>query len=238
MNKNGRTGPAWAPAENEVLRAMYASGSWDELLASLPRRTRPAIRAQANSLGLKRDGRQQWETTEIRLLYELYPTTTPIREIVARLAPHTKESIHKQAACQGLKRPRCGVEHHHPGWERLRLLLESRGALTQAQIAGALGISQSAVHKLRQAYGNNLRTAGYVPPVHQGKWTPMIGLADGRPDAPKPFRPQGARSGRKMANRFATAAGLVTPSLTAPTGRVFRQPMEIEDWRQTCEEAA
>lgn len=188
MNPNGRTGPAWSEEEDATLRAMYSTSDWSEILAALPKRSRQAIRARANSFDLKRGGREHWKTNEIRLLREIYETNMPMREIVARLAPHTTISVHKRAANLGLKRPRIGLVHFHPGWERLRSLLEARGPLSQVQIAEALGVGESAVSKLRETYGENLRIAGYLPPPHKGKWKPLIGLADGRADAPRPFK--------------------------------------------------
>jgi hypothetical protein len=188
MNPNGRTGPAWTAEEDAILRSLYPNSDWVVISAALPRRSQQAIRARANSFDMKRDGREQWKTHEIRILREIYETTMPIREIVARLAPHTMISVHKRAAELGLKRPRLGLVHHHPGWERLRSLLESRGPMSQVEIAEALGIGESAVSKMRETYGKHLRIAGYLPPPHKGKWKPLIGIADGRADAPRPFK--------------------------------------------------
>jgi hypothetical protein len=217
---------------------MYVDGSWEDLLAALPRRSRQAIGAQANALNLRRAGREQWKTHEIKLLQEIYPTTMPIREIVSRLAPHTMISIHKRAADLGLKRPTYGLIHFHPGWERMRALLEARGPLTQSQIAEALHITESAVAKLRETNASNLRISDYIPPRHTGRWTPLIGLSDGRPDAPKPFRSSKSRVGRKIANPFATAAGFVQPITVVAPVRIFQQSMDVDEWEKTGRRAA
>lgn len=182
--------------------------------------------------------KNDWLTTEIALLRERYASTPSHAELMALFPRHTPNSVHRMARLEGLSRPRAGVVKFRPGRERLMKLLEQEGPLTAKRIGERLGICHGAVENLKRAYRIDLRIAGWEPPPRAGKWAPKWGIANGLPDAFPPFLPKDAKVGRKMANPFATAAGLVQPILTASTGRIFQQPMDVEDWGQSQREAA
>lgn len=146
---------------------------------------------------------------------------------------HTPGSVRRTARNEGLSRPRAGVVKFRPGLDRLLKLLESAGPLTTRQLGERLGITQGGAEELKRLYRTSLRIAGWNPPVHGGKWAPRWSVANGLPDAPKPFQPRNARSLRKPTNPFSVAAGTVKPPTAKSAGRIYAQDMDIEEWGQS-----
>lgn len=172
--------------------------------------------------------KNDWLMTEIALLRERYATTSSCAELMALFPRHTPGSVRRTARAEGLSRPRAGVVKFRPGLDRVLKVLESAGPLTSREIGERLGIQPRAVENLKQMYRDSFRVAGWMPPENGGKWAPKWAVANGLPDAPKPFRPKKARVGRKSNNPFSVAAGRVEAP-EGRTGRVYQQSMSIRD---------
>lgn len=183
--------------------------------------------------------KNDWLMTEIALLRKQYAVVPSCAELMAMFPRHTPNSVRRMASSQGLSRPLAGVVKCRPGLERVLDLLKQEGPLTAIQIGERLGIKKRAVENLRGMYRDKFRIAGWEPPPGIGKWSPKWGIANGMPDAVRPFQKKGAKSGgRKMANPFSVVAGFVQPAPSSMKGRVFKQPMDIDEWGQSRKEAA
>ncbi|KVV22328.1 hypothetical protein WK80_22325 [Burkholderia multivorans] len=170
--------------------------------------------------------KNDWLVTEIALLREKYATAPSCAELMALFPRHTPGSVRRMGRLLGLERPRAGVTKFRPGRDRLMKLLEAEGMLTTQEIGERLGITHGGAQELKRMYRSELRIAGWKPPVHMGKWAPKWGIANGMPDAPRPFQPKGTKAGRKSKNPFSVALG----SVAAPSGtrgRVIKQDMVI-----------
>lgn len=171
--------------------------------------------------------KNDWLMSEIALLREHYATAASCAELMAMFPRHTPGSVRRTARAEGLSRPRAGVVKFRPGLARMIKLIEANGSLTSREIGSRLGIKQRAVENLRHSYSDAFRVAGWVPPENGGKWSPKLGIANGMPDAPKPFVPKGAKIGRMMSNPFALLAGTV-PIVQTVKGRVFKHLTDDE----------
>lgn len=110
--------------------------------------------------------------------------------------------------------------------------------MTTKEMGERLGISKGGSENIKRQYRDRVRIAGWEPPAHMGKWAPKWGIANGLPDAQKPFSPKGTKTGRKRhANPFAAASGLVAVP-TGQAGRIFKQSMDIGEWDHSRKEAA
>lgn len=173
--------------------------------------------------------KNHWLTTEIALLRDRYATVKSCAELMGLFPRHTSGSVHRMARIAGLSRPRAGVVKFRPGLDRLLRLLEQDGPMTTKEMGERLGISQGGAENIKRQYRDRLRIAGWEPPAHMGKWAPKWGIANGLPDARKPFSPKGTKTGRKRhVNPFAAASGLVAVP-TGQAGRVFKQSMDIDE---------
>lgn len=182
--------------------------------------------------------KNDWLMSEIALLRDKYSAALTHTELMALFPRHTPGSVHRKAAELGLSRSQVGIPKPRHGLTRLLTVLKKSGPSTKKQIAECLGICEGAVQNLIRAYRSELRIGGWEPPPRAGKWAPKWAIANGLPDVAPPFAPRGAKVGRKAANPFATAAGLVQPALTSAVGRVFQQPMDVDEWGQSRREAA
>jgi hypothetical protein len=183
--------------------------------------------------------KNDWLMSEIKLLHEVYATAGSCAELMAMFPRHTPGSVRRMASSEGLSRPLAGVTKTRPGLERMISLLKEVGPLTSREMGKRLGIKYRAVENLKGMYRENFRIAGWEPPPHMGKWSPKWGLANGLPDALKPFVPKGTKTGggRKKPNPFAAAAGLaIVP--TGQPGRVYQQSMDVDQWQQSRKVAA
>lgn len=182
--------------------------------------------------------KNDWLMSEIALLRDTYAIAITHAELMALFPRHTAGSVHRMAAELGLSRSQVGIAKPRHGLTRLLMMLNARGPSTKKQIAEGLGICEGAVQNLVRSYRSELRVGGWEPPPRAGRWAPKWAVANGLPDVAPPFAPRGAKVGRKAANPFATAAGLIQPVLSSGVGRVFQQPMDIEEWGQSRAEAA
>lgn len=182
--------------------------------------------------------KNDWLMSEIALLRTSYGSAPSHAELMALFPRHTPGSVYGMAQQLGLSRSQRGFAKPRHGLHRLLKLLEVNEPLTKKQISEHLGICEGAVQNLLRLYRSELRIGGWEAPPRAGRWSPKWMVANGLPDVTPPFAPRGAKVGRKMANPFATAAGLVQPNLTCAPGRVFQQPMEVEGWEQSRREAA
>lgn len=185
--------------------------------------------------------RNDWLMPEIALLHEHYATASSCAELMAHFPRHTPNSVRRMAQHEGLSRPRAGVVKFRPGRDRLLKLLEQESPLTSEELAARLGITFRGAQNITREYRADLRIAGWVPPPYKGKWAAKWAVANGLPDAPKPFVPKGTKSGgSRWANPFAVAAGRVeVPAGTR--GRVYQQDMtgeSLEDRPGKLKEAA
>lgn len=165
--------------------------------------------------------KNDWLMPEVALLRECYATTPTHAELMALFPRHTPGSVHRMAKLEGLSRPQAGLAKRRPGLERLLTLLNTHGPLSRGQISERLGICDGAAQNLIRSYRAQLRVGGWEPPLNGGRWAPKWAVANGLPDAPRPFARRGAKTGKKMANPFAIAAGLVCAPQAMP-GRVIK----------------
>ncbi|WP_342704254.1 hypothetical protein OHZ10_08060 [Burkholderia arboris] len=163
--------------------------------------------------------KNDWKTTEIALLRECYATAPSCAELMAMFPRHTPGSVRRMGRQLGLERPRAGVVKFRPGRDRLLKLLDAEGMLTTQEIGERLGISHGGAQELKRMYRTELRVAGWKPPAHMGKWAPKWGIANGMPDALKPFTPKGTKAGRRSKNPFAVASGLIDAPTENMAGR-------------------
>lgn len=94
---------AWGPDEDAAIRRWYPSGDWKELRAALPRRSRSAIHARAQELGVQSaTGRgKAWPDEQVRLLRESY-TTMSLAEVQKLFPGRSIRSIRHKASRLGL----------------------------------------------------------------------------------------------------------------------------------------
>jgi DNA invertase Pin-like site-specific DNA recombinase len=102
----------WRPQEENLLRMLWPSASWETLAAALPERTPAAINKKACKLKLKRqwgrkplDKAQRWTEEDKKQLSELYTKGLSIREIAIKLG-RTEQAIKARASIIGVHRPR------------------------------------------------------------------------------------------------------------------------------------
>lgn len=114
----------WQPEEDKLLQMLWPSSSHQAILSAFPGRTWHALNGRASSLGLKRrEGRtpfvtlRAWSKEEERLLKELYPGETDIKEISGRLG-RSEMAIIQRAHELGVRRPP-GYRHlrQRPSWD-------------------------------------------------------------------------------------------------------------------------
>lgn len=178
--------------------------------------------------------KNDWLMTEIALLQANYASAPSCAELMAMFPRHTPGSVRRMGRSLGLERPRAGVTKFRPGRDRLMKLLEAEGMLTTQEIGERLGITSRGAMELKRMYRRDLRIAGWKPPVHMGKWAPKWGIANGMPDAPKPFSPKGTKAGRKSKNPFAVASGLVEAPVAAEAGRRIHNLWDDHDRREAA----
>ena len=164
---------------------------------------------------------------EVEIIRKHWPTAMPREQIIALLPRHTYDSV-KQYASQRLKLKRCSS----PWWEPLRDLLSVKPR-TKTEIAAAFGVSAHCAGEIIAEYhGTKVYIKSYD--IGQGKGRAPARWAIGNePDAPPPISQR--RRAKSTVNPFAVAAGLVDAPKVGQVGRVFAQPMEVENWRDSRE---
>jgi hypothetical protein len=144
-------------------------------------------------------------------------------------------------------RPKSDRGHKEYAWSVIESELQKEPG-TVPEITARTGFVFSTVNK-RLCLSN----AGESGRVHiidwrkrsnGGKPVPVYAFGPGE-NAPMPAPFTASEKARLVRDRkrgarnpFLVAAGFVPPKLTAPTGRVFQQPMDIEEWGHSRKEAA
>ena len=102
----------WREDEDNLLRILWPSSSWEALLAALPERTRLSITMRAGRLRLSRQGMRKapensrvWTQAENSLLKELYAKGVSIKEIATKLG-RTDGATETRLSALGIKRPK------------------------------------------------------------------------------------------------------------------------------------
>jgi len=102
----------WRKEEDDLLRMLWPSASWDALFAALPERTRLSLSMRACKLRLSRQGKRKtpenskpWTETDNNLLKDLYIKGVSINEIATKLA-RTEGAIEARLSALKIKRPK------------------------------------------------------------------------------------------------------------------------------------
>ncbi|MFP4641348.1 MAG: hypothetical protein ACLFPU_04090 [Dehalococcoidia bacterium] len=102
----------WQPDEDNLLRMLWPSSSWETLLAALPGRTKEAINQRASQLKVKRPRivltratAPPWTQEEDELLRELYTRGQTVAAIAARLG-RTEQAVKGRASIIRAGRPK------------------------------------------------------------------------------------------------------------------------------------
>jgi DNA invertase Pin-like site-specific DNA recombinase len=124
----------WQPQEENLLRMLWPSASWETLAAALPERTPAAINKKACKLKLKRpwerkplDKAQRWTEEDKKQLSELYTKGLSIGEIATKLG-RTERAIKARAFIIGVHRPKDFYPRKvRPVWEaeNIKVMQES-----------------------------------------------------------------------------------------------------------------
>ncbi len=101
----------WRPDEDNLLRLLWPSSSWEAIMAALPGRTPGAISQRACGLGLSRRVRKKlpdvahtWTDEDDRELGRLYAAGVSAAEIAAKLG-RTERAVMARASIIGARRP-------------------------------------------------------------------------------------------------------------------------------------
>ncbi|WP_175785363.1 hypothetical protein [Burkholderia ambifaria] len=173
-----------------------------------------------------------WTTGEARLLARLYPSPIPSKALYAAFPRHSRKSVQTFAA-RVLKVTRGQRDYRSratPAWDRMRAILE-REQLSVRDLVKRCGVSQQRVSELLAIHRAEVHIVDWIPPIGRAQWRPVWAVGNA-PDVPCPaaIKSDAARAARSAMTRnpFLTAAGLVTIP-AGERGRVFQQPMEVND---------
>ncbi|KVT03381.1 hypothetical protein WT24_27105 [Burkholderia sp. MSMB1078WGS] len=170
-----------------------------------------------------------WTTAEARLLGRLYPSPITSEALYAAFPRRSQNSVQTFARrVLKVKRPErdrkvCAT----PAWDRMRAILEQE-QFSVRELVKRCGVSQQRVSELLTIHRAEVHIVDWIPPVGRAQWRPVWAVGT-EPDVPRPpaIKTGATRSAMKR-NPFLTAAGLVTIPV-GERGRVFQQPMEIDD---------
>lgn len=169
--------------------------------------------------------KNEFTTSEERIIREHYPTLMPMSELLELLPRHTANSIECYARTKLLiQRPKVGWSRPSPTWDAMRELLTNE-PLTLQQVADRLGISKARVQQIQKQRRGDLYIADWIPPEGLGNWT-MVWAYGKQKDAPFPSNAPECKKSTlpKAVNPFAAAAGFVVVP-TGARGRVYQQDM-------------
>ncbi|HDR9199335.1 TPA: hypothetical protein QDB48_000606 [Burkholderia vietnamiensis] len=173
-----------------------------------------------------------WTTGEARLLARLYPSPIPSKALYAAFPRHSRKSVQTFATrVLKLKRARRDYKSRAtPAWDRMRAILE-REQLSVRDLVTRCGVSQQRVSELLTIHRAEVHIVEWIPPVGRAQWRPVWAVGTG-PDVqcPASIKTAAARAVRDAMKRnpFLAAAGLVTIPV-GERGRVFQQPMDVDD---------
>jgi hypothetical protein len=205
---------------------------------------------RASKLNLGMRFRHPWTEADDRILQEIWSAPGPIKSHMRRLPNHTPSSCLMRAAELGLGKRVRSLYMNRFSWVEKAILseLSVSANLHIRHLAKAIGANPEYIRKvLVRLHGKGIRIAGWTHLTVAGSsWSPLWALG-GEPDAPMPAKRsdserakayRAARAAKTYARSpFAVALGQVQP-VAAPTGRVFQQPMDIEEWGHSRKEAA
>ncbi|ENH6339717.1 hypothetical protein ABWH74_003071 [Burkholderia vietnamiensis] len=173
-----------------------------------------------------------WTTGEARLLARLYPSPIPSKALYAAFPRHSRKSV-QTFATRVLKLKRAQRDYKSratPAWDRMRAILE-REQLSVRDLVTRCGVSQQRVSELLTIHRAEVHIVAWIPPVGRAQWRAIWAVGTG-PDVPCPaaIKTEAARAARSAMKRnpFLAAAGLVTIPV-GERGRVFQQPMDVDD---------
>jgi hypothetical protein len=243
--------PKWTPKEDAILRAIWASqGTIESKLHLLPGRVLNAVFKRASKLKLEMRFRHPWTQADDEILREIWCSPGSIKSQMRRLPNHTPSSCQVRAAQLGLGL-RDRSLYARSSWVERAVLIELSKAsnLHIRHLAKVTGANEEHIRRvMNRLRGKGVRIAGWTHLTVAGSvWSPLWALGN-EPDAPMPQkRSDSERSRAYRAARaaktyvrspFAVALGQVQPITASSTGRVYRQPMDIEEWGHSRKEAA
>ncbi|MBJ9669005.1 hypothetical protein I5693_15765 [Burkholderia cenocepacia] len=173
-----------------------------------------------------------WTTGEVRLLARLYPSPIPSKALYEAFPRHPRKSvqIYARTVLKISRPPRDYKTAAAPAWNRMRAILESE-QLSVRELVERCGVSQQRVSELLTIHRAEVQIVNWIPPVGRAQWRAVWAVGTG-PDVPCPaaIKTTAARAARRAMKRnpFLAAAGLVTIP-TGERGRVFQQPMDVDD---------
>jgi hypothetical protein len=118
----------WRPEEDNLLKLLWPSSSWESIVAALPERTPAAINQRACRLKLTRqvqkklpDASHPWTEDDDRQLKELYTAGVSVAKIAGRLG-RTERAVMARASVIGVPRPE-GFRNRRsePVWEPVNI---------------------------------------------------------------------------------------------------------------------
>jgi hypothetical protein len=115
----------WREEEDNLLRLLWPSSSWEALLAALPERTRLSITMRATRLRLSRQGIRKtpensrtWTAADDDLLRELYTQQGATTKEIADKLVRTAEAIETRLSALKIRRPKELWHYkHHAVWQ-------------------------------------------------------------------------------------------------------------------------
>lgn len=133
------SGLPWSAQEIDALRRTYPVRSWNLVLASVPGRTKAAVRCKVISLDIRKEknSRVSWLGSELALVRKLYPRA-PWPEICAAIPRHAQSAIAKQANSMNLARDRATKRSRFAIIQELRSERQRR-KIPQAALAQLIG---------------------------------------------------------------------------------------------------
>lgn len=150
--------PTWTPRDLEMLREMFVTSSWSEMVHALGR-TKPAIEQKAKSIGCVRltPKAKLWDEQDTQLLKDLYAVAGARK--VAEMTGRALSAVLKKAQALGVKSHRREMirvsEGPHEVWtesddEKLRLHYATKD---HAALASMLGRSEQALYARARKLG-------------------------------------------------------------------------------------
>ena len=231
---NGR---AWTKEEDTILRDAFERGVLIAEIAQMCGRTVESVKCHATRLGIMHKGFVPWTPEEDEILREIWMAPLTVKAGLHRLPGRSYEGAKQRAKRLGYGAKVASAVGTRSYALRALIAMLDGVSMTAKEIAAATGMDEGNIYDtLMRWRGVEFRISAWerVDRHHFArKWT--LGAEE---DAPKPapremkelhknYRER-KRIAKGIFNPFAAAAGMIEPP-KAPSGRVFKQSMEIRE---------
>jgi hypothetical protein len=244
IGKSSMNGKYWTPAEDAILHEIWhADGALHEHMHRLPGRKPDGACLRAKRIGL---GARYiaWTAEEDSILREIWMRGS-VKSQLSRLPGRSWKGVLTRAEKLRLPKRSASIFVGGGSWvdDAVHRILKSGLPMNAHILAGEIGASYSRTSRiLNQDRNDHFRIVGWehVSASNIGAWTPIWSIGS-EPDVPMPKkssteRMRITRAKQRMNaasfNPFATAMGVVEIKSTIQ-GRIFTQPMDVEQWHQS-----